>query len=67
MKKHLSNDLVRDIRKHLEEDGFGRHWNRGELHDWLINYRYDDRRYLINQLEPIFNYLSMMGELWPED
>jgi hypothetical protein len=41
---------------------------KGELHDALLAYRDPHgRRLMINQLEPVFTYLSREGNLWAED
>lgn len=39
-------------------------WDRGELQDCLLDYRWNGERLLINQLEPIFRYVAMHGGVW---
>jgi hypothetical protein len=66
-KKTLREELVAEIRAHLVDEGFDSLWTRGNLQDCLLRFRdTEGNRLLINQLEPIFTYLSMTGQLWPE-
>lgn len=65
--KTLSVSLVAEVRQHLVTSGFNRNWTRRQVQDCLLAYR---REYsgglLINQLAPLFNYVSIYGELWDE-
>lgn len=37
---------------------------KGRLQDLLLNYEYEGNHLLINQLEPVFIYISRTGDLW---
>jgi hypothetical protein len=65
--KKLPPELVSAIREHLVDAGFNRDWTRGVLQDSLLDFRWNGERLLINQLAPIFTYLSIFGTLWVPD
>lgn len=66
-KRKLPEDVVRELRDFLEGKGFGMESTKGQLHDALLEYRRgkNGERLMINQLEPVFTYLSGAGSLWP--
>jgi hypothetical protein len=65
--KELPDDLVAAARQHLIDEGFNPYWDRGDLQECLLEFRYEGERCLLNQLVPLFNYVAQTGQLWPED
>ncbi len=62
--RQLSDDLVKDIRQYLLDNGVDRTWDKGEIQAVLLEYRTPKgARLLINQLEPIFVYVSIHGKV----
>ena len=60
--------LVSEVRAHLVKCGFNKDCSKGELNQMLFDFRSSDGHpMMINQLEPIFTYISLHGELWPTE
>lgn len=65
--KELPGELVRQIREYLEPILASPSFHSKEqLHDAMLAFRTTDgKRLLMNQLEPIFTYVAIHGNLWP--
>jgi len=68
IKKKLSDKLVDEIRVYLESKNINCNKTVGELQDILLEFKQENGDgLLINQLEPIFIYLSITGKIWEKD
>jgi hypothetical protein len=66
-RKDLPKALMAQIREALIAAGFDTQWTKGQVQDFLLAQTWEGDRLLINQLEPMFLYLAVYGEIWTEE